>query len=52
MVASAEISKIESKFIDDRIQDLKPLFEFDKQDIPVWAQIPCEVVEVFGRLIT
>ena len=52
MVEFAEISKIESKFIDDRMEELKPLFGFDKQDTPVWVQIPCEVDEVVGRLPT
>ena len=30
MVSFADISKIESKFIDDRMEELKPLFGFDK----------------------
>jgi hypothetical protein len=50
MVASAEIRKLESKFIDDRLEELQPVFQVGKEKRPVWQEIPCEVDEVSAVL--
>jgi hypothetical protein len=50
MVSSAEISKLETEIIDERMSDLEPLHGPRKEERPPWTQIPPEVDDVASVL--
>ena len=50
IVSSAKISKLETKFIDDRLDNLEPFYGSRKEAKPPWRHIPCEVDNVASVL--
>jgi hypothetical protein len=50
MAASAEISQLESKFINKRMEEVDQVYTVEQEDRPTWSHIPCEVDEVASVL--
>jgi hypothetical protein len=46
MAASAEISQLELKSINERMEEVDQVYTVEQEDRPTWSHIPCEVDEV------
>jgi hypothetical protein len=50
MAASAEISQLESKSINKRMEEVDQVYTVEQEERPTWSHIPCEVDEVASVL--